>query len=266
MTPEELIQRIKTNEWNDFECKKSQQGVSQDAYRTVSAFANTCGGYLIFGVQERNERLEIVGVQKSDKVQNDFLSALRTGDRLNHIIHVKEDRFDIDGKTVLVFYIPESRRSEKPVYLKGDIRLSYIRRGAGDEKCTQSEIERFLRDAAAERFDSMTLDYDLGKCFDQKALAWYRNRYESRPNNRSYAGVNNDEFLFQLGLIRETTDGRKPTYASILLFGTEGYCRGILPRPIADCQRFAYRFAEIISGQRWIDRMILDSNIIYAWL
>lgn len=116
--------------------------------------------YLIFGVQDRHGVLEIVGVQKSDKVQNDFLSALRTGDKLNHIIHVKEERFDLDGKTILVFYIPESRRSEKPVYLKGDIRLSYIRRGAGDEKCTPSEIERFLRDAAAERFDSITMERD----------------------------------------------------------------------------------------------------------
>ena len=221
MTKDELITRLKKPEWHDFECKKAQHGVSEDAFRTVSAFANTTGGVLVFGVKDSQGQLEIVGVLEPDKVQNDFLSALRNGEKLNRIINVKEERFDHDGKTLLVFHIPESLRSEKPVYLRGDIRQSYIRRGAGDEQCRQTEIERFLRDAAAERYDSLTVEYDLSKCFDQQSLAWYRNRYESRPNNRSYAGVEDSEFLFQLGLIRETPEGRKPTHAAILLFGSE---------------------------------------------
>lgn len=267
MTKDELIARLKNSEWSDLECKKSQHGVSEDAYRTVSAFANTTGGVLVFGVKDSHGQLEVVGVSEPDKVQNDFLSVLRTGDKLNRIISVKEERFEHDGKTLLVFKIPESLRSEKPIYLRGDIRQSYIRRGAGDEQCTQTEIERFLRDAAAERYDSLTVEYyDLSKCFDQQSLAWYRSRYESRPNNRSYAGVPDSEFLFQLGLIRETPAGRKPTHAAILLLGSDGYLRGILPRPIADCQRFGFKYGENPPGVRWLDRVVMDSNIIQAWL
>ena len=51
-------------------------------------------------------------------------------------------------RTLLVFHIPEAERKEKPIYLKNDIRESFIRRGAGDERCTKVEIERFLRDAS----------------------------------------------------------------------------------------------------------------------
>jgi len=40
--------------------------------------------------------------------------------------------FEIDGKQVFAFHVPESSRAEKPVYLKGDPRQSYLRRGAGD--------------------------------------------------------------------------------------------------------------------------------------
>jgi ATP-dependent DNA helicase RecG len=215
MTKDELITRLEKSEWNDLECKKSQHGVSEDAYRTVSAFANTTGGVLVFGVKDSPGQLEIVGVSEPDKVQNDFLSTLRTGDKLNRIIDVKEERFEHDGKMLLVFMIPETLRSEKPVYLRGDIRQSYIRRGASDEQCTQTEIERFLRDAAAERFDSLTVDYHLTKCFDPQSLAWYRRLYEGRPSNRSYPGVPDDEFLFQLGLIRETPQGpSQPTQPS----------------------------------------------------
>lgn len=266
MTKEELIARLQKPEWNDLECKKSQHGVSEDAYRTVVAFANSSGGTLVFGVKDTLGKLEIVGVTDPDKVQNDFLSVIRAGEKINRIINIKEERFEHEGKTLLAFHIPEALRSEKPVYLKGNIRLSYIRRGAGDEQCTQTEIERFLRDAAAERFDSVIVEYDVSKCFDPQTLAWYRDRYESRPNNRSYAGVPDAEFLFQLGLIRETSDGRKPTNAAILLFGSEGYLRGIMPRPIADCQRFGFNFGENPPGLRWLDRVVMESNIVQAWL
>ena len=138
MTKDELIVRLEKPEWHDLECKKSQHGVSEDAYRTVSAFANTTGGILVFGVKDSHGQLEIVGVSEPDKVQNDFLSVLRTGDKLYRSINVKEERFEHEGKTLLLFSIPESLRSEKPVYLRGDIRHSYIRRGAGDEQCTVS--------------------------------------------------------------------------------------------------------------------------------
>ena len=185
MTQDELLDRLQHPEWCDLECKKAQHGVSEDAWRTVSAFANSVGGTLVFGVKDTQGSLEMVGVHEPDKVQNDFLSTLRTGDKLNRMINVREERFNHDGLTLLVFHIPESPRSEKPVYLKGDIRKSYIRRGAGDEQCTQSEIERFLRDASAERYDSLTVEYDTEQCYDRQSIAWYRSRYESRPNNRS---------------------------------------------------------------------------------
>ena len=48
------------------------------------------------------------------------------------------------------------------------------------------------------------------------------------------------EFLFQLGLIKDTDKGRKPTIASILLLGQDGYLRGLLPRPVIDCQRYLF--------------------------
>lgn len=76
MNKEELIKRLEKYEWNDFECKKAQRGISEDTYKTVSAFANTKGGHLVFGIEDQNGKLEIVGVIDVDKVQNDFLSSL----------------------------------------------------------------------------------------------------------------------------------------------------------------------------------------------
>ena len=50
---------------NDFECKKALRSVPEDAYKTVSAFANTAGGWLVFGISEINGRMDITGVVHS---------------------------------------------------------------------------------------------------------------------------------------------------------------------------------------------------------
>ena len=52
MEREELIERLKGYEWTDVEVKEAHGGVPKSAYETVSAFANTKGGWLVFGVRE----------------------------------------------------------------------------------------------------------------------------------------------------------------------------------------------------------------------
>lgn len=56
MDKNELLARLRKPEWRDLECKKSQHGVSDDACRTVSAFANTYGGHMVFGVKDVHGR------------------------------------------------------------------------------------------------------------------------------------------------------------------------------------------------------------------
>ena len=56
MEKAELIELLKRYEWNDIEFKRAQRGVPNSAYETVSAFSNTEGGWLVFGIRDR-ERL-----------------------------------------------------------------------------------------------------------------------------------------------------------------------------------------------------------------
>src|SRR5262245_14097916 len=219
MNKYELIARLQRYEWNDVEFKKAQQGVPEAAYATVSAFSNTAGGWLIFGIEDSRGSLEVVGVIEVDKVQNDFLSCLRTTDKLNCPIAAKEDVLEHEERTLLVFYIPEARRSDKPVYLKGDIRKSYIRRGGGDEQCTPEEIERFLRDASERRYDSeLIADLDAEDFFDSKSVAWYR-RFFNERNPGHQEDFTDVEFLNEWGFIVESGDRLIPTRAAVLLFG-----------------------------------------------
>ena len=209
MEREELIERLKGYEWTDIEFKKAQKGVPESAYETVSAFSNTEGGWLVFGVRDGAGGFEIVGVLEVDRVQNEFLSVLRSGQKLNHVVAAKEGLIEEDGKALLVFHIPEARRQDKPIYLGGDIRKSFIRRGAGDERCTQGEIERFLRDAADERYDAETVDLDPGRCFDDESVRWYRTRFYDRNPDRDES-LPHLEFLHHWGPDRRN---RRPAAA-----------------------------------------------------
>ena len=153
----ELTEILNGHEWNDVEFKEAWEHSSKDAYKTVSAFANTAGGRLIFGIRENNGRFEIIGVKKVDKVETEFLSTLHQSGKISSLPAVREEKISDDSRTVLTFFIPEAPREKKPVYLHEDIRQSYIRRGSGDHKCTEDEIKTFLREAAGARDDTELL-------------------------------------------------------------------------------------------------------------
>ena len=264
MDKAELIERLRGYEWNDVEFKRAQRGVPESAYETVSAFSNTEGGWLVFGIRDSAGGYEIVGVLEVDKVQNDFLSVLRSGQKLNRVVAVDERLIEDDGKALLVFHVPEARRQDKPIYLDRDIRRSFIRRGAGDERCTESEIERLLRDAADERYDGGTVDLDPERCFDDESLRWYRKLFDDRNPGQDET-LSHVGFLHHWGLVVEAGDRLVPTRAAILLFGTEPAFRQLLPRPVVDWQWSRGNWSEELADERWVDRLVIESNLMETW-
>ena len=264
MEREELIERLKGYEWTDVEFKEARRAVPRNAYETVSAFSNTRGGWLVFGVRDGAGGFEIVGVLEVDKVQNDFLGALRSGRKLNRVIAAEERLIEEDGKALLVFHIPEARRQDKPVYLNGDIRRSFLRRGAGDERCTEAEIERLLRDAMDERYDGETVDFDPERCFDGGSLRWYRRLFDDR-NPGHEATLSHLEFLHHWGLVVEAGGRLSPTRAAILLFGAAPAFRQMLPRPVVDWQWSRGEWSGELADERWIDRLVIESNLVETW-
>ena len=265
MTQDELSEILKSHEWRDVEFKEARRDVPRSSYETVSAFANTEGGHIIFGAKKVGEELDILGVLEVDKVQNDFLAALRQRDKISALLDVREQLQEKEGATLLIFYIPEAHRSEKPVYLNGDIRRSFIRKGGCDVRCSDNESNRFLIDASTERYDDQPVDFDLNTAFDTDSIKWYRATYEGRPGNRSYATLSDSEFLDQMGLLVNQGESKVAARAAILLFGANASFRQLLPRPVVDCQRFFSSYAKTNVGGRWDDRLVLDENLVLVW-
>ena len=260
----DLIERLKGYEWNDVEFKEAQWAAPKSAYETVSAFSNTAGGWLVFGVKEKSGKFEILGVTDVDKVQNEFLNTIRSEKKVSAFIPVEESMVKEGDATVLIFFIPEAHREKKPIHLNGNMLKSYIRRGASDQHCTEEEIRRFVRDASAKTHDSDQINIDCENCFDKDAIQWYRDAWQRRNPGKMEAS-SDLEFLQHFGLIEELDHKMWPIRAALLLFGTEKTILQIMPRPVVDFRRVAASFDEAPPDQRWHDRDLLECNLIIAW-
>jgi ATP-dependent DNA helicase RecG len=266
MTRDELIRRLKGYEWTDFECKKARADVPKDAYSTVSAFANTQGGWLLFGVSEQDGELKVSGVDPKafDRMQDAFLTTLRSGQKLNQIIHAEPQVEEIDGKRILMFHIPEVGRYQKPVYLNGNPRDSYVRRAARDERMTDKALQRFLRDAADRAWDAEPCDFDLETSIELETLDWYREQfYRRNPEQRQITDPN--EFLLEWNFAVHESGKPVLTRAAVLLFGTDRSVRALLPRPTLDYQRIDTRFETSSADERWHDRLVFEENLFQTW-
>ena len=267
MTRDELIARLKGYEWTDFECKKAQRDVPKDAYTTVSAFANTEGGWLLLGVSESAGRLEVTGIDPAafDRVQDAFLTTLRSGQKLNQLVDAQPQVFELDGKRILAFFIPEANRHHKPIYLNGNPRESYLRRAARDERMTDNELRRFLRDSAQQSWDGEAMpDFPLATSIDEETLRWYQDQFARRnPEHRHLA--DSQEFLLEWNFAVHQAGTPVLTRAGILLFGVDRCVRALLPRPVLDYQRIDTRFDDWSADQRWHDRLVFEENLFKTW-
>ena len=266
MNREALVDRLKRPEWSDAEFKEARTAVPKSAYEAASAFANTGGGTIVFGVRDRDGEIEVVGVDQVDKVQNDFLTTIRSGQKLSRSIELDADAIEVDGKILLAFFVPESPRSRKPVYLDGNPRRTFIRRGGCNERCQRSELEHFLRDAAEDRYDNRVLkELDAHEFFDPDSVRWYRSVFFDRNPGR-HQSFTDVEFLHEWGFVVECGDRLAPTRAAVLTFGRGRYLRQILPSPVIDCQFIGASFAEWSPDHRWADRIVVEENLLQAWL
>lgn len=267
MEKDEIVALLNRHEWNDLEFKKGQKGVPAETYKTVSAFSNTKGGWILFGVKDEDGLLEVVGVLDVDSVQNDFLGVLRSRSKLNQVISAEEDLVMYEDKVILAFYIPELPRHKKPVFLNGNWSECYVRSGGCNQKCTEEEIRRFIRDSSDVSYDSEPVpDIDSYHFYDEESLQYYRNLYNSKGPGRDKA-LNNIDFLSKFGFLVEKNGNLLPTRAGVLIFGKDMYVRRILNnRIVVDYQRIDLDYDKWSPEIRWHDRVVIEGNLIQAWL
>jgi predicted HTH transcriptional regulator len=204
-----FLNKLTELEWEDFEVKEAKAEVPKSSWETVSAFANTSGGWLVFGVKQTGSLFEIQGVANPEKIEQDFLNTVRS-EKFNVYLGVKSVKYEFEGKVVLAFYIVASNK--KPVYFNTQAN-TYIRRGSADNKATKEEIDAMYRD---QTFGSKSSEKVIGTSRDSlNKISLHRYRdYMTRFNpNVSYNRFDEDEFLEKLRIIEDGCC----TYSGLLL-------------------------------------------------
>ena len=121
----------------------------------------------------------------------------------------------IDEKNLLIFFVPEVPRAQKPVYINGSIKQSFLRKGACDVRCSHDEMHLLLRDAANERYDGEVIeDIASDLFFDEGSLRWYRTIFNQKQPGR-HETLSDMEFLLEWGFLKEQSGQIHPTRAEI---------------------------------------------------
>ena len=158
--------------------------------KSVSAFANTYGGFLIFGISDDNQ---IIGLENPDKDAEIISEMIKS--RLDPIPEFKI-RFQKEEDKVLLI-VDILKGEETPYYYSGDgVLEAYVRIGNESVKASSTELKRLVLHGRNTTFDSQNSMYKV----EDYAFSKLRERYK-KWTGQSF----NDKDLISFGLA--TKDG-----------------------------------------------------------
>ena len=261
------LQKYREN--NRIEAKKATGGLPGSLWETYSAFANTSGGVILLGVEEKKDKtLNPIFLPDPEKLVSEFWATIANRQKISANI-LKADDVQIaeaGGKQIIVISVPRAGRLDKPVCIgMNPFTDSYRRNGEGDYHCTPDEVRSMLRDQADESQDMRPLETMGLEAFSVASVADYREAYdgaavkaagepiktasqtdmptkaasmiEAASGKTAGADLTAEEidFLISIGGAARTEDGEiRPTRAGLLMLGDERYIIREFPNYILD--------------------------------
>ncbi len=189
--------------------------------KTLSAFGNTKGGVIVFGVREKEDNtlevvsgIDIAGLQEA-------MTTLSSNE-MNKVLRLKYHICIFGGKQVLAVYVPECENHSKPYYFEqvGMPKGAYIRDGNTDRQMTDEEMKSFVRNAQVDDFDSGCTDTVEREDLSFEKIEDFLKRSSSKTG-RDFKGID-DSVLKNIGVLtNQCSVSLKPTIAGFLIFAKE---------------------------------------------
>ena len=249
------------------ECKKASRGLPTSLWETYSAFANTYGGTILLGVVEhmdetdKSKRFEIVGVDDADKIRKNLWDIVNNKEKVNiNLLHDDDvQTIDAGGKAIIAINVPRADYTIRPIYINGNLSKGTFKRNHdGDYHCSEQELKMMLRDANEAGNDRMILEYYTMDDIDIPTLERYRVMFKTNNPDHVWNGLDNKEFLKQLGgyAVNRKDGVEGLTMAGLLMFG-----KGLPVRERFDNVRMDYiDKSHLIGDQRYSDRLTYDGT------
>ena len=247
-----LLEELRAvDESTTIECKAGSK-VDRSIIETVCAFSNEPGlggGYLLLGVSASHQlglfarTYEVTGVRDPDKVQSEL--ATQCASAFNRRVRPQLSVELVEGRPVVVAYVPELSPTEKPLYLSslGLPRGAFRRVGATDQEGSEDDLIVLYQDHATETYDrSIVRDADLND-IDPEAIRVYREMRRAAYADAEELTWTDEDLLRSLSAIVDHGGQLRPTVAGLLLFGTSKALRRTFPMMRIDYIR--------VPGREW---------------
>ena len=245
------------------ETKSANKGKPEKYYDTISSFANTYGGVILFGVEEikykNKTRFEIVGVYDVNDLQKNITNLC--SNEFEPVIRPEISVISIDEKSVLAVKIDMLNARNKPCYYKpkGLHNGAYVRVGDRDDNMSEYEIYKCISYRENSKDDLKPVLNASIKDFDEKILTRFiENTKVDKPK---FAEFSDEEILLNYGALVEVEDKVFPTVAGIMVFGA--YPQKFFPQWfVAAIVVPGFEIADLgEEGQRFDDNKRIEGNI-----
>lgn len=134
------------------EVKSAKRELTKDLARTVSAFSNGSGGFIICGLSEKDGFVPVPGFNAPSIAD---AIAQTCVDKVYPTVRPSIQTLPFEGAPVVVAGIPEMRPRDKPCYVRASDRYrgSYIRTGDGDMHLSDYEVDRLIEEHGQPQHD-----------------------------------------------------------------------------------------------------------------
>ncbi|AOY00908.1 RNA-binding domain-containing protein [Jeongeupia sp. USM3] len=251
----------------DLECKSAQgrggRGeLPEDFWKTYSAMANTDGGIILLGVQEKPRgTFKAIGLADVERVRKALWDNLHNRKQIsaNLLSEANVQPILISGKTVLQVHVPRAPRQSRPVHLgTNPFGGTWLRRYEGDYAADDETVRRLMAERVEDSRDERVLKHFDFNDLDMDTVAAYRNRFAAVKPGHVWSDLPLPEFLERIGAWgRNRDDGYSGLrLAGLLMFGRAEVIRDAAPHYMVDYQERP----EAKTEKRWVDRLVPDGT------
>lgn len=211
MTPEEFEQLIDQREGETLDFKREMPS-SSDLAKLITAFYNTHGGTIVFGVENGTRRL--AGVPSPQGAETGIVNIIR--DRCSLDVMPTIEFVSYGGMQFVVVTCPQGAR--KPYLVSGETR-PYIRVGSSNQAAQDEEVRRLYIEGSEGGFEALPCRGAILADLSDGLIANYvRRRGETSGQP---LGLSGEEALQGVGCLVEQGEAWVPTNAGVMLFAED---------------------------------------------
>ena len=248
---------LQEGEGKTVEFKTSKDQLNKDVFETICAFLNRAGGFLILGISDKKE---VLGVNETavQRILDSLVINANNPQKLNPPLYISPKVLEYENKKLIATYIPESSQVHSTA---GRI---YDRNEDGDFNITNQAAlvtQMYLRKQNTYS-ENQVFPFVVMADFDENIFDRVRALVKNQRRNHPWEELSNAHLMKSAGLFKRDmqTGIEGYTLAGILLFGSEGLIKNVLPHYKTDA------ILRVQNTDRYDDRDYIKSNLIESYL